>query len=247
MAEINKDLARWSRHKWFLIIGMVTGLQLGGLFLASNVVKARTVYPDLPTFAATQPNRSESVDAFEDPLLFATASWNGFSGAAWMRKNPNPDLFEETLPAARFWSYTDALHAFPPRLPERSHPVALDYHVTPRPLEVTFPEKPLVSTVAIEGDAATRGLLQKIDLPAQYHSDILESSVVQVLIDRDGMVVSARLLESSGSRKADQDAVALASKARFAPSTTDFDTASAPISFGKLIFNWIALTSPSTR
>jgi TonB family protein len=132
-------------------------------------------------------------------------------------------------------------------LPEASNPVALDYHVTPKPLEIIFPAKPLVSTLALEGDAQARGLLEKIDLPPQSHSDILESSVVQVLIDRDGMVVSARLLESSGSRKADQDAVALASKARFAPSITDFDGPSAPISFGKLIFNWIALTSPSTR
>jgi len=229
-----------------MLITLLLAFQLTGVFLSSTPVRARTFYPSLPQFAATDALETGGFPNIDDPLLFATANWNGFSGPAWMAKRSTIDVFDEELPAPRFLSFDSALKSFAAKLPS-IHSLPGNYHVSPAPIQLANREITPRSSVRFEGAAAKRGLLQPIELPPEYYSDILESSIVQVLIDRDGSVVSARLLDGSGLRKADQDAVALAAKARFAPASDAPGSDGNPIAFGKLIFDWIAVTSPSTR
>jgi TonB family protein len=80
-------------------------------------------------------------------------------------------------------------------------------------------------------------------LPLQYHNDVLSPTVVEAMIDRDGLVISARLIENSGSPKADAEALALARRARFAPSRSGENIPDS----GKLIFEWFALNLGDTN
>ncbi len=60
--------------------------------------------------------------------------------------------------------------------------------------------------------------------------DVIPPSRVQLLVDQNGNIDSAVLLESSGDDAADQQALGLARALRFAP-------ADKPM-FGEIIFNW---------
>jgi TonB family protein len=80
-------------------------------------------------------------------------------------------------------------------------------------------------------------------VPLQHHNDVLSPTVVEAMIDRDGLVISARLIENSGSAKADADAMALARRARFAPKNSGEYIPDS----GKLIFEWFALNLGDTN
>ena len=72
-------------------------------------------------------------------------------------------------------------------------------------------------------------------------NDVIAPSRVQVLADAAGQIISAVLLETSGSATADAKALELARNARFAPA--------AQMTFGEMIFNWHTLPAnakPST-
>jgi TonB family protein len=80
-------------------------------------------------------------------------------------------------------------------------------------------------------------------LPVQYHGDVLSSTVVEAMVGRDGLVISARVINNSGSGRADADALALARRARFNPVNS---AENVPV-VGKLIFEWFALSLADTN
>ena len=61
-------------------------------------------------------------------------------------------------------------------------------------------------------------------------NDVIAPSRVQLLVDKNGDVVSVVLLETSGYDPADQTALALARSLRFVPAEK--------LMFGEIIFNW---------
>jgi TonB family protein len=252
VAPIDQDLARWPRPTWLILIALLLSIQLAGIFSSSVPVKARTAYAPMPKFVALHTPRGDAADAWngldtlDDPLLFASADWNGFSGTAWMRLHSASNIFEEELPQPGFLTYEEAWRQFRTPLPDRVA-ARIDYHLEPRPLAVPEINSVPASSVRLEGGAAKRKLSQPLPLPPQYYNDVLGSSEVQVLIDPDGLVISARLLESSGLRKADQDAVQLAREARFSPLPEASADEKPEPEFGKLIFNWFALDFSSTN
>jgi TonB family protein len=86
-------------------------------------------------------------------------------------------------------------------------------------------------------------LAAPLTLPVQYHTDVLSSTVVEAMVGRDGLVISARVIENSGSARADAEALGLARKARFSPVNT---AENVPV-VGKLIFEWFALSLSHTN
>jgi hypothetical protein len=86
-----------------------------------------------------------------------------------------------------------------------------------------------------EGELASRRWLNPPNLPPWQGTDLPANSVVQVLVDAPGNVRSAILLPPfSGSKTNDEQALALARAARFAP----LANGAAKLSLGTLIFSW---------
>jgi len=98
-----------------------------------------------------------------------------------------------------------------------------------------------------------------MNLQSWPYADIISPSVVQVLVDAAGNVVSAVLLpsenslEATASRDADADqcAVELARTARFAPlwpgAGSVESSPSIRLAVGRFIFNWQSVPPPATN
>jgi TonB family protein len=241
---IEKDLTEWNPRLWILLILALAALQVSALYFASGSVRARTQYPEQPKFEFARYSQQRSFEPANDPMLFAAANRNGFSGSAWMQSESQEQNFFQNLPSPTFLTFADA-HKIFEKKPE-PRPLR-DYHVPPELPRNELASSPRSSALRVEGEVRPRKLVLRLPLPPEVYNDVLGSSVVEVAVDPDGIVVSARLSESSGLKKADQDAVAYARLARFEPSQTASSRDPAQLQFGKLIFEWFALDFSSTN
>jgi hypothetical protein len=207
--------------------------------------------------AASRPPQPEVVLVNEDPhellrfwnpSLFGLPHYEGFSGAAWMQSSPPEsrpfDWTEEPrwLPVpiepfesllARFSSGSNA--ASPLAMGLKESDVA-----TPGMLRVDLlPERSRLRILSMDASAEWT---PAPNLPSWPHTDLVSSSIVQVVIRSDGTVLSAALLESSGCAPADEFALGAARQLRFARS----DTISQP-RWTHLDFEWHTLSAPQEK
>jgi hypothetical protein len=239
--EIERDLVRWNRGKWMAAVGFAFVLQVAGVIWGSKTGETEVVYPREPKVGFAEA-RDEVVE-LENPFLFASANWNGFSGEAWLRKPAwEPPAPLRRVPA-RFLRFEEAREIGEDAVEENVAFVEgrKPRAVFPPPPEVEQPEGRRAE-LKVEGFGERR-LKGSVELPEQYHNDVLTSSVVEALVGRDGLVISARVIEGSGSAKADGDALALAKRAVFAP----VKNGEAEPQTGKLIFEWFALDLSRTN
>lgn len=247
MQEIERDLVRWHRGKWIAVIAFIFLAQVGLIIWGSQRrVRERRIYPSEPRVALAPSLKELDREwlALENPFLFASASWKGFSEEAWLRQPkwemPTPTVrsspkFLQLAEARELNSRHDANRSFSLRARRRATAVL------PEPAPPSSqPRHTSELRLAGFGD---RGLAAPLPLPVQHHSDVLSSTVVEALVDRDGLVITARVIENSGSARADADALALARRARFAPVRLADNVAEA----GKLIFEWFALHLSDTN
>jgi TonB family protein len=246
MEIIEKDLVRWRSAKWVVTIAMIFGLQVGLFIWASQKeIKTRSVYPTEPKVSfAGRANFSGGSFEMEDPFLFAAASRRGFSGEAWLRSPewPLPQVGRPAKPA--YLALAEARKVNREENAEQSFALVPALRTTsqlPQPEEQAQKEM-RSSELLLEGFNG-RTLSAPLRLPVQYHSDVLSSSVVEAMVGRDGLVISARIIESSGSARADAEGLALARKARFNPVNIGENV---PV-VGKLIFEWFALSLSHTN
>lgn len=182
-----------------------------------------------------------------DPADFALVSTGGFSGSIWLRRTRfEPGLLEWTDPPRWLGPETGSLGmAFGSLAPvgRLASPT-----VAGRPLAefwadgaATFPVL-TQSAVRIEGELAQRRWLNPVALPGWEYNDVLLPSQVQVVVGRDGSVLSATLLSPSGLPAADQRALELARAARFEPWARG---ESGPVwVWGRMVFRWLATGPP---
>src|SRR5206468_1261247 len=71
------------------------------------------------------------------------------------------------------------------------------------------------SQVKVTGDLSSRPWRLRIDVPPVAHAELLSNTVVEVVVNRAGFVLTHTLLSSCGSTGADQLALALSKMARF--------------------------------
>jgi TonB family protein len=121
---------------------------------------------------------------------------------------------------------------------------------SPPPTDVKAAPEPTLtrSELRVEGDVAIRPLLTLTALPPVANSELLENSVVRIVVDAPGWVRSQALLATSGSRHADQLALDMARSLRFQPlpAGDSAGTTSVPaITRGELVFQWHTL--PATN
>jgi TonB family protein len=90
-------------------------------------------------------------------------------------------------------------------------------------------------------------LAAPVAAPIQYWNDAVSQTVVEATVIPGGMVASARVLKSSGSKRADNDALTLARNARFESANQRGPEKPGSVEVGKLIFDWYALNFSQTN
>jgi len=183
-----------------------------------------------------------------DPSAFALPSQEGFSRAGWLTYKLVPDEFADT-PEEPKWLQLDAeglgrnLSAFlatnatpPIRIADESMPELAALQARPS-AELEFPQ----SELRIGGALAQRKLLTPLTVPPWPHTDILTNSVVHLLVDADGAPISTALVWGSGSKEADNFAVAATKRLRFKPAR-----AGESVMSGTATFLWHTLPPRAT-
>jgi len=243
--QIEKDLVRWPRARWVAVILAVVVFQGVLLFLAPRALQGvRTKYPHEPAVSFVHFSAPSEWLALQDTSLFASANPRGFSGPAWIIETPRTYVAPDSLPSPAFLAFSE----LEPDGEDIAPTFAALPHTRPLPnptsvsTRSTAPEPK--SRLEIEG-LAERQLVSAPPIPIQYATDALRPTVVKALIDSDGSIFSCRVIESSGSKIADNSAIDLVRKIRFSP--TGSENRKDSLSSGRLIFNWYALDASATN
>jgi len=232
----------WSRTRLLTLIALVFAAHIAFIFAfgEKQEIVPRAVI-NVPTLKLA--DDSDELLALNDPALFALPNPKDFASAVWLKM---PDVKQ---PSFR-WTETphwlplsaEGLGAAFSQFMQTNYFAGYQLNFKPQPKlsEPILPIEPALaqnSTLQIAGELAQRRLLNEINPPSLPYNDVIAPSVVQVLVDAAGDVVSAVLLPSENSLEAashydaaDQRALELARAARFALSPR--------LTFGKLIFNW---------
>lgn len=248
LRPIDQDLLRWSRRKWFWFTGGLLALQVAAvLWFSTSNSGVRKVYP-VPPAVAFQPYPAAArhpLDELEDPMLFARANRHGFSSAAWAKPALQVAILSQPRPVP-FLGFKQAKSLMDSGL--QSAPAELIFaRKLPAPLENPALLGHGVSTQSIlrvEGPLASRPLLKRPELPSEYFNDALGNTLIEIGVNPDGFVLSARVLDTSESKQADLDALAIAKRLRFEPQRRS--TKPNDLTWGKLVFEWFGLEFPKT-
>jgi hypothetical protein len=213
-----------------------------GLILALGSRKPVTPRPPAPAPSLSLAPEASEWLALNDPTLFALPHRQGFAGAAWLtttnvqfppfRWTEPPRLLP--LPVADLGvTFAQFMHTnvfvSPPfetkPAPDLPLPVAGGFAVAPQ----------TNSTLRVADGLVNRRLLNLPQLQSWPALDLLTNTVVQILVDAEGNVMSDALLPPGcGEPKADQRALEFARTARFEP----LRRASPALTIGALVFEW---------
>jgi TonB family protein len=236
------------------MIGLVFAVQAGLIFLLNDKSRAHQRSTGaVPSFRLAGPGSAELL-ALNDPTLFALPHRQGFSGAGWLRapahKFPSFEWSDEPrwlrvpLPQlgqafSRFMQKSESVSA--ETLAETDPELRLSQIPVPTVLR---PQ----STFYVQGELALRRLVSSPELPSWTHPDMLTNTVVRLVVNPEGQVVSAIVLKPSGFDEADKHALRQAKAARFESIVSSGPKTSAhlslPLTSGEMIFEWH--TSPAT-
>lgn len=246
----------WSRQRWAGLLIVLLGAQLFllGWFGARTPLQPRSI-SSAPQFQLAD-ETSTAVLAITGPMLFAQGHPQGFSGSTWMSV-PVPDYQPPDWSEPPQWLPLDAqqLGMGFRRFLQTNPPVALAFATKPTAPLAILEARPIASATAtpsdlhLEGPLSTRSLLNSPALRGWEHSELLTNSLVRVLVNPDGNVVSEVLLISSGLKAADDEALARAGAAQFEPlPRTPGGEGSVPqLAWGTLVFEWQTLPSAATN
>jgi hypothetical protein len=254
-----QPVQKWTWMRWLTAIAIVFILHVALIFVFGSRKPAAPVTVRTVSSLSLASEAENKQLALNDATLFALPDPNGFAELMWVAMPPLPfrpqnwsedpqwlAQTNQTLVAALGAGLSDFVQT------NRFTSVHLEFNLPPPlaapalPTQSSAPE----STMQMQGEIANRRLLNPIKLPAWPATDIIAPTVVQVLVDGAGDVVSATLLppenfsDDSAVRDddANQYALKLARAARFAPlSSNATGIESNPVthlSVGQLVFNW---------
>jgi len=262
MTTLGSEPPKWSPRRWFGVITIIVFVQLAFIFWLGDRQGVRPRKPSpAPDFSLTGSAHSEWL-ALTDPTLFALPHAKVFSGPAWLETAPlHSPPFE--------WSENPRWLALPVHRLGASFAqlVSTDTSLEWQVIEIPEPQLllpeihhvPLLlgSTLRLEGELARRRLLSQPRLPSwppraldPTDTDILANTVLQVLVDAEGLPVSLTLMAVSGYPPADDLAISLATRFQFEPLQTG--SPAQPISspgslvglcLGQVVFEWQTLGS----
>lgn len=261
-------------RRWLLAILLLALAQAAVLHLVVHQVKS--IRPSTPftqqlTLAADDQSTGQILRMpwLDMPTLFAIPSLNGFSGGAWLqyRAPPTPENQVNDTPT---WLevQTNQIGRSLTEFTSRNRPEPLSVVERRIPwrenLSLEPPQIPH-SELRLQGPIARRRLITPVSLPDWPHTDVLAESHVQVMVDGNGQVLSAVLVDAEGRTlpagglppahlpEADRFALDFASSAQFeklpvtGPATVLDE--SPRIEWGRVIFQWqtipVAVTNKS--
>lgn len=246
------------RLKWWGIVGVVFAGQLGAIFwLSQNGPRQDTPQISEVNLRWIQP-APEPLSSLLDPTLFALPHRQSFSGLAWMTAISLATNTFSWSEDPRYLDYYQTRADTTLRDPAPTNGFSLVEAIAAAKVEPRLPQiafdKPSreQSTWRLAGDLAGRRLLTPLHLTSQSSDDLLTNTVIQLVVDARGWPVSEALLPpGSGSKDADQDALALAATARFEPLRGDAGRPSQHplkgLAWGELIFEWHTIPVPPTN
>jgi hypothetical protein len=257
MSSATVESQPWDFRFWFAVLFLLAA-QIGLIlwFGAGAIIPSRKGEPG-PVMDLSERGSSE-LFALTDPTLFSLPHREDFAGGAWLKLPPlkfresrwsEPSrplllpaeqlgvVFKNFIQTNRFAAFEVAARAESKLTSPVFVPVALI---------------PTQSTLRMEGMLATRRLVTPLALPSQPSADILNDSVVQLVVNAAGNPVSALLLPpGSGSKEADQLALQLAKGARFeslqSPGREGASRPGKTMTFGALVFEWQTVPMPATN
>jgi TonB family protein len=226
--------AGWSWKKIYFVILIAFAAHLAFVFLlgTKKIVPLRAVN-NVPVFRLANP--ADEFIALTDPTLFVLPHRNDFA-AIWLRTSANASPSFQWKEAPSFLPInTASLGATFTAFMQTNFFAAAQLNFKPEPQlippQTSVPAVlPQNSAWQIVGEIAGRKILSAISAPALAVNDVIAPSRVQLLVDKNGDVVSVVLLETSGYDPADQTALALARSLRFVPAEK--------LMFGEILFNW---------
>lgn len=246
----------WSRRRG---VGLIVGL-FGVQLLLLWWFGARAPLQPRPSAPAPQFQLADAAAtallALTGPTLFAQGHPHGFSGASWMSAltpEYNPPEWSEPPRWLVFDAQRLALDFR--RFVQTNPPAAFAFAAKPE-AQLAVPETgraiPMTatpSTLRVAGELAARPLLSRPALRGWEHPDLLTNSVVRVLVNDDGNVLSEVLLGSSGLKAADDEALALAGAAQFEslPRNRTGEASAPNLVWGALLFEWQTLPPTATN
>ena len=230
--------------RWGLWVLVVFGLQAGLLFWASRQAPSRP-----GTESSSGILMVEGTDhtlfhemANEDPELLSQPNPRGFS-ETWLKPKP-------LAHQPHRWSPPDIELPYPSNLILAPLVAALASNAPPRavaymkpspklfPMDVPSLELRRSNWLEIGGDLRNRPLAKSVPLISTWnHKELLKPTVVQVMVDADGVVFTGSLIGHSGHDIADKVAL------EFALQTVRFQRltnapSDAPLATGDLIYHW---------
>lgn len=265
-APASPQIQKWTWIQWLTAITIVFAAHIALIYIFNSRKQvASPSVKNVPSLALAGGLSDEWV-SLNSATLFALPDRNGFAGPMWTVPSLpfHPQEWTEPpryllLPAGRLGL---AFHDFV-QTNDFAH-VHFEFNLPPPlavpvlPVQLPFVQN---STLRIQGEIAKRPLLSSMTLPTWHYADVIAPSVVQVLVDAGGNVVSAVLLppenflEASASAardpEADRSAVELARAARFAPlnafNTGEISNPLSQLTVGRLIFNWQTVPTITTN
>jgi len=247
---------RWSRRRWIVTVGVLLAAQVALIFYFGErshrlprALRLRTALHFALDDWSTE--RLEQLSGIVDPALFALPSQEGFSGKAWLTF-ARPEYKASTWSNSPVWLSLNSARLgteFAGFVQTNALPVLASIGSwTPDFATAYIPVPPAAAAAAsqlrVDGSGFPRALAAKIELRSWPQEEVLSNSVVQVLVDRAGNTISARLLDSSGSKTVDDYALQRASAARFEPAPQG---APGSAIFQRLVFQWHTIAAAQTN
>jgi hypothetical protein len=242
---------RWSRPRWIFYVLLAFAAHVGLIFAFGNrkpVVPREVIHP--PTLQLT--TRRSELQTLADPTIFAVPHPLGFAAASWLEL-PRIDFtpFRWSEPAQLLTLNVEHLGDTFLNYAQTNKVARLTFETLPPPqttlLETAEPTTTLKqhSTVRVGGGLTDRRWLNTpVFLQSWPAPDLLTNSIVRVLADANGQIISGVLIPpGSGSKPADQQALEIARSARFTPTGPNADK----LAIGSIIFEWHTVPLPDTN
>ncbi len=254
MSSASSQSGSWG-FRWWAAVIFISAAQLALLVWLGEKEGARPASAAPGAVLQVVDALSKERLALPDPTLFALPHREAFSGSAWLSVSNAQEIkpFVWTEPA-------EYLNLLPQQLaaccfsPEAASPPDISARLAEFPADLSLPapsQKQLFpdrSAVYVAGGLRGRPMRTRFELPSRPNPELLTNSVVQLLVDAEGAVLSAILLgPGCGLKEADDYAVSKAAVARFAPVPHDPEDTSpfSGLTWGELVFQWHTL--PSTN
>jgi TonB family protein len=224
----------WTTKKFFFILAFVLVFHLALIFLfgTKKQIMPRVV-TNVPHLLLA--DRGNELIALGDPTLFARPNAHDVVSAFWRRvpevPQPNFDWTEPPRYLRPPVSFGAAFRDFVRN--SQGAEFLLNLKPEPRAIPSLVPlngAMPQATAMEMSDSLVARRLLNSIELPSLPRSDVVAPTTVQAVVDTAGNVWSTVVLKSSVDNDADQQALRLARKLRFAPAPR--------LTFGEITFTW---------